>query len=140
MTNLNPKTSDIAHEQRKKIFALSRDAHLSGDELHHYMNEWAGVTSLSAGNCSFAEANKIIDSLKSIAKKRKSFTSSSGAGAKGGATEKQVNAIKTIQRILGWNDGRLNGFIDHTVEKRIIEDLTVPEASKVIIGLRRMVK
>lgn len=136
MTTLRSSFSEIQHEQRKLIFALSREANMSNEILHQYMISWADVNSLREDKCTFHQANKIIEALRKCIKKRKSF----GNAKAGGATEKQINAIKTIQRILGWNDGRINGFIEHTVYKRAVEDLTVPEASKVIIGLRKMVK
>lgn len=136
MTTLRSSFSEIQHEQRKRIFALSREANISNDILHQYMISWAGVSSLREDKCTFHQANKIIEALSKCVKKRKS----SGSAKAGGATEKQINAIKTIQRILGWNDGRINGFIEHTAYKRGMEYLTVPEASKVIIGLRKMVK
>lgn len=135
MKTLRSSYSEIQHEQRKRIFALSREANISNDILHQYIISWAGVSSLREDKCTFHQANKIIEALSKCIKKRKS----SGNAKAGGATEKQINAIKTIQRLLGWNDGRISGFIGHTVFKRAVEDLTVPEASKVIIGLRKMI-
>ena len=130
------KQNSINHEQRKKIFALSRQAHLNNEELHYYMNEWANVSSLSEGSCSNSQAHKIIENLQSIVNIRKTppipFTG-------GGVTVKQINALNILQKILKWYDvKRINGFIGHTVGKTCIEDLTVKEASQVITGLRNM--
>lgn len=129
---MNAVKTNITHDQRKKIFSLSRLAHLSNEELHFYMKEWAEVSSLADGCCNNSQAHKIINSLESVLNIRKVKTE----GAKGTLTEKQVNAIKTIQRILKWHDGRINGFIEHTVGKENIESLSVSDASKVITGLR----
>lgn len=125
MTNIS-----ITHDQRKKIFALSRQANINNDELHHYIHEWANVSSLSGVNCSKLQAAKIINSLETVVEKR------SERQHTGTITEKQLNAIGTLKRILKWNDARISGFAYHTVEKREIGGLTVEEASRVITGLR----
>lgn len=129
---MNAIKSNITHDQRKKIFTLSRQAHLSNEELHYYMKEWAEVSSLAEGCCNNSQAHKIINSLESVLNIRKIKVD----GTKGTITEKQVNAIKTIQRLLKWHDGRINGFIAHTVGNDSIESLSVTDASKVITGLR----
>ena len=133
---MNALKTNISHEQRKKIFVLSRQAHLSNEELHFYMKDWADVSSLSEGNCSNSQAFKIITNLESILNIRKiSFPA-----PKGSLSEKQLRAILTIKKILKWDDKRLNGFIDHTVEKNDVNTLSTLEASKVIMGLRKMLK
>lgn len=129
---MNAIKSNITHDQRKKIFTLSRQAHLNNEELHFYMKEWADVSSLADGCCNNSQAHKIINSLEGVLNIRKVKVE----GAKGTITEKQVNAIKTIQRILKWHDGRINGFIAHTVGNGTIDSLSVTDASKVITGLR----
>jgi hypothetical protein len=129
---MNALKTNITHDQRKKIFTLSRMAHLNNEELHFYLREWADVSSLSDGSCSNSQAHTIINSLENILNIRKVKVGES----KGNITEKQVNAIKTIQRILKWHDGRISGFIAHTVGNDSIESLSVTDASKVITGLR----
>lgn len=109
MTTLRSSFLEIQNEQRKRIFALSREANISNDILHQYMISWAGVSSLREDKCTFHQANKIIEALSKCVKKRKS----SGNAKAGGATEKQINAIKTIQRILGWNDGSPGSIEGH---------------------------
>jgi len=116
------------------IFALSKQAHMNNEELHHYIKEWADVSSLAGDSCSSSQANKIIANIESIINIRKASVSN----RKGTITEKQINAIKTLQRILKWHDGRINGFISHTTGDSCIEGLKVKDASKVIIGLRKM--
>lgn len=117
------------------IFALCKLAHINNEELHHYMTEWTGVTSLSGDSCSSSQAINIIANIESIINIRKASVSN----RKGTITEKQINAIKTLQRILKWHDGRINGFISHTTGDSCIEDLKVKDASKVIVGLRKMI-
>lgn len=124
----------ITHEQRKKIFALSRQANMNNDELHFYIHEWANVSSLSGVNCSVSQAAKIITSLETVIVKRSERHPV--ASRTGTITEKQFEAINTLKKILKWTDERVSGFAYHTVEKREIGDLNVIEASKVITGLR----
>ena len=143
MTALKNNHTSISHEQRKKIYAMSRQANIDNNELHEYINEWTGVHSLSSNLCSGSQANKIISSLESIINKSKmtfipAAPVSPKATVRGGATPKQLNAIKAIQRSLQWNDARLKGFIEHTASKNDLFALSLSEASKVIIGLKKM--
>ena len=128
---------EISHEQRKKIFALSRQAGMSSEDLHSHMEEWTGVNSLSKGFCNIQQANKIIFALQKIVNApTQSYIPT--RKRKGTLTDKQFNAIRAIKRSLGWNDARVSGFAKHTVDNSDIEDLSVKEASKLITGLKRM--
>lgn len=154
---MNLLKSNISNDQRRKIYALAKDAKLSNEKLHEFMPDWSGAVSLAFNKCTSAQANKIIEALQKITdKKPLSFGEGCpkggvghAAGRPGSATEKQLNAINKIAECLGWNHARLNGFITHTIGREIIshfeggkgdDNLTAREATAVITGLKQMEK
>lgn len=124
-------TNKITDIQRKRIFALSRQAALSSQELHSYLPDWCGGSSLSSEHgISSAQANQVIDALTSIIEKK-------GLN-KNKPSSKQLRAIKTMKSILGWDTFRLERFIYHTCGKASLESVTIKEASAVILGLNKV--
>ncbi len=129
MTN----STNINHDQRKKIFGLAKEGGISNEELHDHMYLWANVLSLSEQKCTSDQARKIIDSLQSIIRSKPKQKRS------GTITDKQLSAIYSLQKILKWNSKRIAGFTKHTVDKNDLDSLNVDEASKLIIGLKKMI-
>lgn len=50
----------------------------------------------------------------------------------------QMERIAILEKLLGWNDDRLFGFIKKQVKKGNISDLTIGEGRKVIIGMQKI--
>lgn len=136
-SNINPK-------QRGMIFGLAKTLGISNDELHDYMQAWAGTKSLQTESCTSAQANKIIEALQNIENSRLPLTKGEcpkGEGVNrkpGDATENQINAIKGIAHSYGWSETRLAGFMQHTLGKTDLSGLKVREASRLISGLKNM--
>jgi predicted nucleic acid-binding protein len=124
MQLLNNKSKNIIHNKRKQIFALSRSAGLSNEDLHEYLPQWSNLTSLK-GDIPVQEANKVIEALRKI-------------NAKNKMNSAQFGKIKALQNKLQWNEARLNGFIKHTVKVQSINNLNFTDASKIIIGLEKL--
>lgn len=121
----------INHEQRKKIFALARQAGINNDALHQHVKEWTGESSLGSSMPAKA-AHTVIECLHKILGikpvKQNKFASMS---------EAQRKHIDFLCSKLHWNDKRLNGFIRHTLRSNVeFKDLKIRDASVVITGLK----
>lgn len=124
-------TNRITENQRKRIFALSRQAGLNSQKLHSYLPDWCGGNSLSSEHgISAAQADKVILALNKIIKKT--------VYVKGSPTERQIRAIKTLQYILNWGDVALERFIFRTVKKSSMNSISFRDASAIISGLNRV--
>ncbi len=125
------KPNTLSNSQRKRIYMMSRQAGLSSDELHSFLPEWCGGASLSSENgISVVQANKVIIALNKMISNKSS--------EKGNPTERQMNAIKTLQSVLKWSNVSLERFIYRTVKKASLASITFHDASALISGLNRV--
>ncbi len=125
----------ITAAQMRKIHVIAREQGMDNDLLHIYVEIVTGKDSLK--KLSINEAIKVINGLERKASKDRS----------GRMTKKQYAYINDLMKKLGWVDEsgnpdnkRLDGFC----QKRFSVDnhnwLTSAAASKVIEGLKNMIK
>lgn len=124
----------ITASQMRKIHASARERGMDNDLLHIHVVTLTGKDSLK--ELTIHEAVRVIDSLE-------------GKGTKepGGMTWKQMSYIQALARELGWvteagktDDKRLNGFISKRFGVDHYRWLSRSTASKVIEGLKNMLK
>lgn len=124
----------ITASQMRKIHASARERGMDNDLLHIHVETLTGKDSLK--ELTIHEAVQVIDSLE-------------GKGTKepGGMTWKQMSYIQALAKELGWvtevgkiDDKRLNGFISKRFGVDHYRWLSRSTASKVIEGLKNMLK
>jgi hypothetical protein len=125
----------ISAAQMRKIYASARELGMDNDLLHAHINSMTGKDSLK--ELTVREAVKLIDSLTGAPTNPKSS----------GMTQKQFAYINMLMKDLGWmtEDGkrdykRLNGFCSKRYGIDHYTWLTSSMASKVIEGLKNMLK
>ncbi len=125
----------ITTSQMRKIYAAAREHGLDNDLLHIHLQTVTGKESLK--ELTMSEAIKLIDSLEG----KKGRTGSMQM------TEKQFRYINMLMKDLGWMDEngkrdykRLNGFCSKRYGIDHYRWLTTSMASKVIEGLKNMLK
>ncbi len=125
----------ISTSQMRKIYALARERGMDNDLLHVYITNITKKESIKT--LTIMEAVKVIDALEE----------KSTSGKELSMSKKQFAYINMLLKDLGWmtEDGecdykRLNGFIKKRYALEHYKWLTVSEASRVIEGLKNMVK
>lgn len=121
----------ITASQMRKIHVLARDYGLDNDLLHVHVQTVTGKDSLK--KLSLREAVRVIDSLEKRSSDR--------------MTWKQKYLMEKLLKELGWTDGegnpdhkRLDGFCSKRFGVDSHQWLTRAAASKVIEGLKNMIK
>lgn len=125
------KTSAVTASQMRKIYVLARDYGLDNDLLHIHVRTVTGKDSLK--KLSLQEAVRVIDSLEK--------------GSLDRMTWKQKYLMEKLMAELGWTDEnghpdykRLDGFCSRRYGVDSHKWLTAAAASKVIEGLKNMLK
>lgn len=122
----------ISKAQIIKIHAAAKENGIDNVLLHDIIQEITGKK--SSKELTKYEAMNVIDKLvgKTVRKEQ----------AKGRASEKQLNKIKTLEHELGWDDNpkRLLAFIKKYARTEQLHWLTEHQASNIIESLKKVLE
>lgn len=125
----------IKHWQVQTIHITRRQ--IWGEDRDSYENMLSGT--YGAGSCkdlSYREANDFIDRLKAHRDGKPMPPLRRGSVW---ASMEQVNKIEALSAMLAWDEERENGFIKRQTKRNSTRwMLTVPQATKVIIGQQKV--
>lgn len=125
------QTEKITPAQIRKLFALARELGLDHEDLRGMAYSLAGAEGVS--RLTKGDAMRLIDRLEGRAKKDYRPTA---------ASRQQLHKIDRLAAELGWSDNprRLEGFVKRTAGVDKMRWLDYEGASKVIEGMKSMVK
>lgn len=125
--------ASITKAQLRMLWVLAKECNLDEVDLHSIVYREAGQESIST--LTKAQAIEVIDALVKL-KQGQTVT------AAGMATEKQIKLINHLIEELGWdnNSKRLQGFVKRIAKVDNVSWLTVEAASKIIVGLKAILK
>ena len=113
----------ITEKQRKLLFVLAKQRGIDSELLHNYIEAQTGKQSIT--ELTKEEAKRLLNGLQ-----EKKQT------GKGRITEKQLNYVKGLIQILGWEEKALNQFIEKQYGISNVNWLSSKEAAKLIEGLK----
>ena len=114
----------VTAAQIKKLWAMSKEAGLSQEELYAFVEDTSGKKSMK--ELTKEEAIGVIDTLNKLLGNEQRV---------GMATKKQLWTIDQFRTRLGWDEKRMVAFSHKTTGIMSIRWLTSAAASNVIVGL-----
>ncbi len=129
-TSGRPGGSSSRAKQIRKMFWLARQLGWGSDDLHYMIWHWTGKTSIRELDELGLEA--VLDCLSG------SYRVVNGLAD--GPTDRQLWKIYDLARQLGWDFMRLAGFCERIGHVSLPEHLNQRTASKVIEGLKALLK
>lgn len=129
------KKSDPTSKQKQFIAMVGRKAFHGEDGYRLFLMDRYAVDSPT--KMTRAECNDCIDVLKNI-EQGKPIPPRNRSGL--WASIDQVNKLRALQAMYGWDEAQLHGFIQRQTSKlKSIWMLTKGEATKTIIGLQKII-